>query len=269
MEEIGIASGKHFWHALEDLGKAFGASAIVDFVVTDTFCSEKAPPRDDPPGVSSRLSCWGPGVYRVTADRVRVSASLELGGASIDELSQGETIEVLDVVYRPYEHRLRGRIEKGWISLLDTEAGVWWVSKEDSSSNAACAKTRHEPRIECEDLINLDNDVLSDQKQPNTCLPCPLITPRLSEDAEALNGSRRDSIPRIPPPPPTPRQPPKDLISFSPVECPKSHEPLLDLDFEPLHRFENPARKPREVEKKLEPWVVDLDSAAFDPCVSI
>lgn len=226
MEDVGFASRTYFWHALESIADAIGVTATFDLMVADSSCSEKAPP-SEPPGVTSRLRYWGPGVYCITADSVKVSATLELGGASVGELFLGETIEVLDVVYRPYEHRLRGRIDQGWISLMDTQLGVWWVSMQNSRSNGARANTHGKHQL---------------QERPNQHFPRQEIPCRVLDDP-VTSGARRDSIPKIPPPPSTPRA--------LGIACHNVDEPLLELDFGHNIVAGNPAQTLHHVDEAL------------------
>jgi len=221
----------YLWHALVDIGETMGLSSVLEAVDYCVNGDANRPPQKEPisegRGVSKRLQQWGPGTYRIRVKDVSVSATLELGGECLDSLQPGTIVEVLDVVYRPYEQRLRGKIEKGWISLLNTEDGSYWVSKErkSSKSNTVQKEGLNQPAPKNDSLVDRPRRITLSPKQEQ--LPDLLILddepPAESDDAaSSMLGvysvdeiSFEAPIPKIPPPP---RQPlsdnlvPDDLI---------------------------------------------------------
>jgi hypothetical protein len=76
-----------------------------------------------------------PGMYRILHDAaVGTQVSLH-DGQDVNELREGDVVEVLEVVDCPEEHRLRGKVKhpasgvEGWISLLDTQSNVRWAAE--------------------------------------------------------------------------------------------------------------------------------------------
>lgn len=115
---------------MADVFGLLGLSSVVDAVdYTVSGVTKSEISRQAGSDLEARLRSYVPGKYRITAKDVIVSATLELGGECVTCLRPGAHVEVVEVVYRPYEQRLRGRIEEGWISLLNTEDGSCWVSK--------------------------------------------------------------------------------------------------------------------------------------------
>jgi len=124
------------WHTLVDVSGALGLSSVVDAVeyavygcTSGVVCNANTT-KPAAKGVTRRLKQWGPGIYRTCVKDVAVSATLALGGECLALLDIGTPIEVLDVVYRPDEQRLRGLLSQGWISMLNTDDGTHWVEQE-------------------------------------------------------------------------------------------------------------------------------------------
>eukprot|EP00927_Polykrikos_kofoidii_P040272 TRINITY_DN34461_c0_g1_i1.p1 TRINITY_DN34461_c0_g1~~TRINITY_DN34461_c0_g1_i1.p1 ORF type:complete len:400 (+),score=62.61 TRINITY_DN34461_c0_g1_i1:42-1241(+) len=80
-----------------------------------------------------------PGAYRIGFRPAMVSETAALGGKSVGTLRGNSVVNVLQVVHRPFEKRMRGRIEDpdGWISLLDTRNGYLWAMWEAPLSEEA------------------------------------------------------------------------------------------------------------------------------------
>lgn len=176
-----IPEADYFWHAVVDVAETLGLSSVlesVDYVVHGCSGAQKcnlsktSMPRAV--GVATRLKHWGPGTYRVLVQNVAVSSSAELGGDCIARLQRNDVVDVEEVVYRPAEQRLRGRIDKGWFSLLNTEDGSYWVSKQRSR-----AKDPLESCCEKESLPSVPKTVVNRRREHSRGYagPIPRISP--------------------------------------------------------------------------------------------
>lgn len=217
-----IPEADYLWHALVDVGETLGMTSVleaVDYVVQGCggkqHCTKPAFSRG-PVGVATRLKHWGPGTYRIVVKDVAISSRPGLGGDCIANLQRNDVVEVQEVVYRPADQRLRGRIEKGWISLLNTEDGSYWVSKEKSR-----AKDEGYCRPETEESQDVEID-LDD-----------LMLPRIVVENPQKKPPRRGyagPMPRIPPPPGVAIEKPGDLIDLESTSLANvSTEVELDL----------------------------------------
>merc|ERR1719201_1173129 len=164
-------------------------------------------------GVSKRLQTWGPGVYRIIVEDVIVSSTLALGGQCLASLQAGTIVEVVDVVYRPYEQRLRGRIEDGWISLLNTEDGSHWVSKERTISRSgprthSLLNSSDEFRGSSEQIVDMrDLTSKSSVEAPRCFSANEVVNPAVRVHVSGAKPSQQffskvgQPVPRIQPPP--------------------------------------------------------------------
>jgi len=73
-----------------------------------------------------------PGVYTIVHDNTAVSQSVVASPPVIARLPLGTRVVVKEVVHRPQEDRVRGRLElpEGWISIRDMNDGYRWAKKE-------------------------------------------------------------------------------------------------------------------------------------------
>eukprot|EP00930_Biecheleria_cincta_P023335 TRINITY_DN1687_c0_g1_i2.p1 TRINITY_DN1687_c0_g1~~TRINITY_DN1687_c0_g1_i2.p1 ORF type:complete len:1875 (-),score=409.79 TRINITY_DN1687_c0_g1_i2:41-5524(-) len=83
------------------------------------------------------LQIDSPGIYKLASD-VDVFEGPVKGSQKKERLPAGSFVEVFEIVHRPQDRRVRGRIESpaaGWISLLDTNEGHRWASRELDATN--------------------------------------------------------------------------------------------------------------------------------------
>merc|ERR1712232_1006115 len=78
------------------------------------------------------------GVY-VTTDRLAVMDGPNIDSNKVAEVTNGCTINVLEVVHRPHVKRVRARIEEphGWITLLHTGTGETFANLLGPATRAA------------------------------------------------------------------------------------------------------------------------------------
>lgn len=120
---------------------------VNDVISTRTGISQ-VPPRDgsmSPPWVATSIPSGadrstqdisdGPGTYEIIVDFTAVGPSVALGSV-ITELEEGTFVDVLEVVNRVNDKRVRGRIRSpaGWISLCSTEDPKRWARRVDAGS---------------------------------------------------------------------------------------------------------------------------------------
>lgn len=86
----------------------------------------------------------GPGTYTVQYDQTKVSSTLELSNQIVGTLSKGAKIEIVEVVERPQDKRIRGRLTSpaGWISLVNTESGYRWAERDAGQQGGGSASSR-------------------------------------------------------------------------------------------------------------------------------
>ncbi|CAJ1365343.1 unnamed protein product [Effrenium voratum] len=83
---------------------------------------------------SAQVAADGPGVYVLQSD-VDLSEGCQRNSKKVGRLSAGQEVQVLEVVLREAERRVRGRLSGGWISLLDTAEGYRWAQKQLFATN--------------------------------------------------------------------------------------------------------------------------------------
>jgi len=117
--------------------RALRAEENVEYLERVVFESEKrkqAKTRTRPRGQDEEVDL--PGMYTVVHDRTKVAPGEELSNVFVAELSKGASVRVVEVVIRNQDKRVRGRLESpaGWISLLNTETGYRWASRDEKAS---------------------------------------------------------------------------------------------------------------------------------------
>lgn len=147
--EMGLGNQVEDWYnsARDGLDSAFSMFDFLDDEDDDP-AAQAAEQRRHPPGQGRPNNARGgapgkrlpeqetPGMYRIACREALVSETQALGGKRLAKLSHDDVVNVVEVVIRADEGRVRGRIEYpvGWISLLDTRTGYRWATKERQGS---------------------------------------------------------------------------------------------------------------------------------------
>eukprot|EP00435_Cladocopium_sp_Y103_P038064 s2099_g10.t1 len=89
-----------------------------------------------PPETAELLAIDSPGMY-VVSQTVTLTVGPEKGSAKIQNLNAGTVIQVLEVIHRLEDRRVRGRVEEpaGWISIVGTEDSNRWAVRDLPRSN--------------------------------------------------------------------------------------------------------------------------------------
>lgn len=68
-----------------------------------------------------------PGMYRTVAQITAIYRGIKKSDGKVDQIPSGGEVEVLEILEVPEANRVRARIDRGFISLLNTENGFRWA----------------------------------------------------------------------------------------------------------------------------------------------